>query len=235
MSHQILGENPVGKMVSIKTDVNGFLALSSTSAGSTLSTAAKGSTPAGSVTSRNISSSVQALDVVLRGGADGELANVSFTGSDARGDQNALTVMSWTELFNGNTYERARSIIAALATGMGATAVAQAPNSAIGAAVDLAVQDGATVTLVAKATAGNVYEIQGHSDTAGFIQVHNKATAPAATNVPILSFAVAANTNYVKTLQLPVNCTAGIAVGFSSTRGTFTAGAGSIRFEVMYK
>lgn len=78
---------------------------------------------------------------------------------------------------------------------------------------------------VVKASAGTLYGFQGYCDAAGFVQVHNKASAPTSSNVPVIVIPIAANGAF--SLDLGVRGRAfstGIAFGFSSTGPTYTDG-----------
>lgn len=88
---------------------------------------------------------------------------------------------------------------------------------------------------VVKASAGTLYGFQGYCDAAGFVQVHNKASAPASTNVPVIVIPVAANTPF--SLDLGVRGRAfstGIAFGFSSTGPTYTDGGSHLWVDAQY-
>jgi hypothetical protein len=88
---------------------------------------------------------------------------------------------------------------------------------------------------VVKASAGTLYGFQGYSDAAGFVQVHNKATAPASTNVPVIVIYLAAAGNF--SLDLGIRGRAfstGIAFGFSSTGPTYTDGGSHLWVDAQY-
>jgi hypothetical protein len=80
------------------------------------------------------------------------------------------------------------------------------------------------ITKVVSTTGNNLYEISGYSTVNQFVQVHNKATALAGADVPIVSFAVSAGQNFSFQPALPINLATGITVGFSTTQPTYTAG-----------
>lgn len=90
------------------------------------------------------------------------------------------------------------------------------------------------VDISVKATPGNLLSVSGTSINAGlrYLQVHNKATAPANPDVPVFSFPIPAGT---ATAPAVVSLgrdffgpgghylSTGIAVGISTTADTFTA------------
>jgi hypothetical protein len=88
---------------------------------------------------------------------------------------------------------------------------------------------------VVKGSAGTLYGFQGYADAAGFVQVHNKATAPASTNVPVIVIPVASGAAF--SLDLGVRGRAfstGIAFGFSSTGPTYTDGGSHLWVDAQY-
>lgn len=88
---------------------------------------------------------------------------------------------------------------------------------------------------VVKASAGTLYGFQGYCDAAGFVQVHNKASAPASTNVPIIVIPVTANSPF--SLDLGIRGRAfstGIAFGFSSTGPTYTDGGSHLWVDAQF-
>lgn len=88
---------------------------------------------------------------------------------------------------------------------------------------------------VVKASAGTLYGFQGYCDAAGFVQVHNKATAPTSSNVPILVIPVASGAPF--SLDLGVRGRAfstGIAFGFSSTGPTYTDGGSHLWVDAQF-
>jgi hypothetical protein len=101
---------------------------------------------------------------------------------------------------------------------------------------------GATVTKNVKATPGNLFSFVCHNLNAAvrYIQFHNTATTPGGAAVPLLTFPVGVGA--VLTLG-PEFFTAnglyfstGIAYAFSTTEGTYTAGAAGDQFtQVVYK
>ncbi len=81
---------------------------------------------------------------------------------------------------------------------------------------------------VLKASAGTVYRLYCYNKNAStrFFQIHNKATAPVNTDVPVTSFPVASNTALVIDITFwgasGRACSTGIAWAFSSTEATLT-------------
>lgn len=101
---------------------------------------------------------------------------------------------------------------------------------------------GSNVTLNIKATSGNVKAFYCHNlnGSARFLQLHNTATTPGAGNIPLFSFLVPANGVALIDGQFfgenGKNFTTGIAYGFSTTEGTYTAGvAADQTTTVMWK
>ncbi len=93
---------------------------------------------------------------------------------------------------------------------------------------------GTDVDLAAKASAGNLFSIIATNTNAAvrWLQIHNKATAPASTNVPVLSLPIPAGTaNNPGYLRLNrsdfgeggMYLSTGVAIGISTAEATFTA------------
>ncbi len=90
---------------------------------------------------------------------------------------------------------------------------------------------------VAKASAGRLYGITGYNSrtTAQFIQVHNTASLPADTAVPVITFRVEGS----KPFSLDFGrygryCSTGITICNSSTGPTKTVGSADCWFDVQY-
>ncbi len=88
---------------------------------------------------------------------------------------------------------------------------------------------------VVKASAGTLYGFQGYADAAGFVQVHNKASAPTSSNVPVIVIPIASGAAF--SLDLGIRGRAfgtGIAFGFSSTGPTYTDGGSHLWVDAQY-
>lgn len=88
---------------------------------------------------------------------------------------------------------------------------------------------------VVKASAGTLYGFQGYSDANGFVQVHDKSSAPTSNNVPVIVIPVAANSPFSLDLSLRGRSFSnGIAFGFSSTGPTYTDGGSHLWVDAQY-
>ena len=101
---------------------------------------------------------------------------------------------------------------------------------------------GANATLNVKAGAGNVFSVKCHNLNAAarYLQLHNTATTPAASAVPLYAILIPAGSEVTIGNDFfghgGVNFTTGIAFAFSTTEGTYTAGVATDQFTyVMYK
>lgn len=90
--------------------------------------------------------------------------------------------------------------------------------------------------LVAKASAGALAGVSGvnTSASAQYIQVHNTASLPADTAIPVICFKVDAGENFSYTPIAPVTFSTGITVCNSSTVPTKTIGSADTWFQVEY-
>lgn len=92
---------------------------------------------------------------------------------------------------------------------------------------------GAATAISVKATPGNLYWVSCSNANAAvrYLQIHDKASAPTAGNTPILSFVIPAGTAAAPSiaeitsamLGPSIYCATGIALGISTTAGTYTA------------
>lgn len=90
--------------------------------------------------------------------------------------------------------------------------------------------------LLVKATLGNLYGVAGYSTTAQFIQLHDKATAPTAGEVPRFTIPVAANAPYSIDFGVYGMFFAnGIQIVNSTTGATYTAGAADTFIAARFK
>ncbi len=88
---------------------------------------------------------------------------------------------------------------------------------------------------IVKASAGTLYGFQGYCDAAGFVQVHNKATAPTSSNVPVIVIPIASGAAF--SLDLGTRGRAfstGIVFGFSSTGPTYTDGGSHLWVDAQF-
>ncbi len=138
-------------------------------------------------------------------------------------------------LFNGATWDRARTIQGAVAAGTGTAAVAIAPTSAAAGGITPVVTSAAANNLVIKASAGNLYSVYAVNltGTAGFLVVLNATSAPADGAItPLDCVALPANGNAsinynsgppaVYSTGMVAVVTSG-ATCFTKTTGTLTA------------
>lgn len=105
-----------------------------------------------------------------------------------------------------------------------------------------AVDFGSNVTLNVKSTAGNVIAVMVRNLNAAerFFQLHNTATTPGGGAVPLVSIPVPGNGLIILGSDFfakgGVFFSTGIAYGFSTTQGTYTAGTAADQFNhVIYK
>lgn len=101
---------------------------------------------------------------------------------------------------------------------------------------------GANATLNVKATPGNVYSLYCDNLNAAvrYLQLHNTATTPSGGAVPLMTFKIPATSTLVLGTDFFTlageNFSTGIAFAFSTTEGTYTAGAAADQFtQIQYK
>ncbi len=88
---------------------------------------------------------------------------------------------------------------------------------------------------VVKASAGTLWGFQGYCDAAGYVQVHNKASAPTSSNVPVIVIPIAAGAPFSLALGNAGRAfSTGIAFGFSSTGATYTDGGSHLWVDVQF-
>lgn len=94
-------------------------------------------------------------------------------------------------------------------------------------------------TAAVKGSAGNVFKIRATNENVAvrYLQLHNKATAPAGTNVPVLSWKIPAGSatapGYIEFEWVYGEAFAtGIGVAISTTQATFTDSATATEHEI---
>lgn len=91
---------------------------------------------------------------------------------------------------------------------------------------------------VVKTTGGTLIALVGYNSKASaqFIQIFNTANVPADASVPLLTFTVAASSNFSVTIPLSgLPCDTGIYVCNSSTGPTKTIGSADVFFTAVIK
>lgn len=90
--------------------------------------------------------------------------------------------------------------------------------------------------LAVKASLGVLYGVSGYSTAAQFLQFHDKATAPSAAAVPLLSIPIAANTAFNVDMGVyGLFFALGIQIVNSTTGPTYTAGAADTYITARYE
>lgn len=149
-------------------------------------------------------------------------------------------VVSRNYVFNGATYDRMRGDTTGTFTkaGIGATSTnVYSVNNSFGTATKAA----------AKASTGNLFSVYCSNTNAAvrYLQIHNKATAPAGTDVPVSSFLIPAGTATAPaTIVLDASyfgtngkyLSTGVSWAISTTNATFTdsATASEHNLEINY-
>lgn len=90
---------------------------------------------------------------------------------------------------------------------------------------------------VVKASAGTLYGLTGYNakTSAQFVQLHDAASLPANTAVPVVTFTVPASSNFALDYGAKGRAFAtGIVVGNSSTGPTLTTGAADLWVDAQY-
>ena len=92
------------------------------------------------------------------------------------------------------------------------------------------------VSASVKASSGKVVTavVTNSTATGVYFQIHDKASAPASTEVPLVSVYVPGNTTFQFQKDYSIYCATGIAFGTSSTAATYTAAAGSLFTFIQY-
>lgn len=189
------------------------------------------------------------LWIEMAGTATGAVI-VSTSGSaaaaaaDNMANPTASQILNYAFLYDGTTWDRWRGTSVAgagnvaeqLAPGAedntnGIYATIPKPLAVSTYCATLFSQLGTDPDVSVKASAGNVFSAYCHNLNAAarYLQLHNKASAPANPDVPLLTFLVPAQSAIVIGEeffgQSGVNFSTGIAYGFSTTELTYTAGA----------
>lgn len=158
---------------------------------------------------------------------------IGATTTDANAAANGLNVTPRPFVFNGSTWDRARSVQGSDGTGLGVTAVATVPSSAASSAITPVVTSAVASSLVAKASAGNLYGFQVTSGaSAGYVLLFNATSLPGDGAVtPIKCYVLAANSTLgVDFRPGPMmRFGTGLTIGFSTT-GCFTLTASATAF-----
>lgn len=108
------------------------------------------------------------------------------------------------------------------------TVTANVQTVSVGSAISAA-------SLVVKGSAGTLMSVVGYNaGPAQFLQVHNAASLPANTAVPLCVIAVPAQSNFSMEWKLGLPCSTGIVISNSSTAPTKTIGSADCNITATY-
>lgn len=166
---------------------------------------------------------------IVRGAAKGVTTAADVTSTTVDADHQAHDV---AEAFAPGAEDNTNNVIA----------VATRPLAVSTYAPSLYSNRGAAAAAAVKGAAGNVYAVTCANANAAvrYLQLHNKATAPVNPEVPLLEFKIPASSDIRIGAEFfsanGLHFSTGIAFGFSTTSGTYTAGtAGEQVTQVVYK
>lgn len=175
--------------------------------------------------------------------------------ADDMANPTASQVLNYPFLFDGTTWDRWRGTAVSGAGNVAEQLAPAAEDNTNGIIAQqwkplavstytpsLFVDFAANATANVKASLGNVFAIYCHNLNAAvrFLQLHNTATTPGGGAVPRMTFLVPAQSAINLGAEMfttsGVNFSTGIAFGFSTTEGTYTAGAAADQFtQITYK
>ena len=91
-------------------------------------------------------------------------------------------------------------------------------------------------SLIVKTVKGTLYGLTGYNNrsSAQFIQIHDAASLPADTAVPVVVFSVPATTSFSLNYDVGREFQVGIVISNSSTEATKTIGSADCWFDVEY-
>lgn len=173
---------------------------------------------------------VSQLVGVSNGGADGLANTLAFAGlTTAPASQRLFASTSY--LFNASLWDRPRSIQGADGTGLGVVAMHESPNSNVNAGIVPQVTSTVASSLVAKASAGNLYALNVVSGASqGYVMLFNATSAPAdGTVTPTKVWVLAANSSLNFEFSPPIRLSTGITLVYSTT-GPFSKTASATAF-----